>query len=83
MNKDPSQSKLGGIQSNMTSARTQEKMTERKNSMESLVSKSLPKKRIKKNFIRDRLEQEEKMEKLSKGGKIQYILERVMYERQV
>jgi len=83
MNKDPSQSKLGGIQSSMTSARTHEKMTERKNSMESLVSKSLPKKRIKKNFIRDRLEQEEKMEKLSKGGKIQYILERVMYERQV
>jgi hypothetical protein len=43
---------------------------ERKSSIGSLVSKNLPKKRVKKNFIRDRLEQEEKIDKLSKGGKI-------------
>lgn len=83
LTKDPSLSKLGGIQSHMTSARTQDKINEHKNSMDSLVSKGLPKKRIKKNFIRDRVEQEEKIEKLSKGGKIQYIIERLLYERQV
>jgi hypothetical protein len=40
----------------MNSAKTQEKNLERKSSIESLVSKALPKKRLKKNFIRDRLE---------------------------
>ena len=45
----------------------------------SIMSKGLPKRRIKKNFIKDKLLVEDKMAKLSKGDKIRYASERELF----
>jgi len=47
------------------------------------MSKGLPKRRIKKNFVKDKLLTEDKMAKLSKGDKIRYAKERELFQQQI
>lgn len=85
MNEDPSQSKLNSVTPDLHSLANfiSEKGSPIHSPGGTSSFRNLPKKRIKRNFVKEKISFEDKIEKLSKGDKLKFLNEKKLYSQQV
>ena len=85
MNGDPSQSKFSSVTPDLISQANfiSEKGSPKHSPGGTTSIRNLPKKRIKRNFVKEKISFEDKIEKLSKGDRLKFLNEKQLFSQQI